>query len=114
MEPPPTLPGDGVVAPTTVNVGDPHGNMGLRGMFAVMGNATSMVIVALVMIYAVIYQFPAMHREAIDRMERLMETERRVAEIERATLIRVVDKNSMVVERLAEEMRLLRESRSMK
>lgn len=86
------------------------GSMGLTGIFATVGNATSMVIIAGLLV-AVLWHVKDAHREGIDTLREMIVSDRSAHKAEREALSKIVDKNSEAMQNLANEVRLSRLSR---
>lgn len=93
--------------------GDMAGSMGLSGIFATVGNATAMVIIAGLLIL-VLWHVKDAHREGIDTLREMIVSDRAAHRLEREALGRIVDKNSEAMLSLANEVRLSRLSRESK
>lgn len=87
-----------------------YGSMGLSGMWGLIGNSTSMLVVAVVL-FVSIYQIHGMHREGMAMMERLHNQEREFNRETQRSQRDVIQKNTDAMGLLAKEIRELRERR---
>lgn len=85
-----------------------YGSLGLKGLWALIGNSTAMVVVA-VLLFVAIFQVRSMHSEGMNLMERLYYGHG--AMLERNT--NAVDKCERAIETLASEIKWLRQHKSL-
>lgn len=90
-------------AETAVNVANAAGSMGLKGIWALVGNSTAMVILAVVLFYTM-HEVQALHREGIATMRDLL-----TGTV--ANQNRVILDNTTAIRDLAHEVQLLRRER---
>lgn len=77
-----------------------NGSMGLRGLWALVGNSTAMVVIAVSMLLAM-YGAWTMHREAMSTMERMNQQNL-------DSMGKVIDRNTNALDALAKEIHALR------
>jgi hypothetical protein len=97
------LPSD-VQAPVTTEAS--AGSMGLRGLWALVGNSTAMCLVA-VIAFLCLFQLQRMHEESIGTLRELHVQERQFNLQALGQLRDVVDKNTGAIDTLAREIRNL-------
>lgn len=80
-----------------------YGSMGLKGLWAQIGNSTAMVVITVVLFIA-IFQVSRMHTEGMEVLQKLHEQEREFNREVHDSLRRVVEKNTIALNKLAEEL----------
>jgi hypothetical protein len=82
----------------------PRGGMGLSGIWALVGNSTAMVIVAVVLFMA-IFQVKAMHNEAMGLFREIHAAEREMNKDNQLEMRRVIEQNTVALKELVIEIR---------
>ena len=102
---PTTIP-DRTDSPVAIAVAG-NGNMGLRGLWALVGNSTAMVVIAVAMLLTM-YAAWSMHQSGMSAMKEMNDRAFEVSQRQADTLTRVVDRNTDALGQLTREIHLLR------
>ena len=87
--------------------GSGRGAMGLSGIWALIGNSTAMVLVA-VLLFAALWQVRTMHNEGMTILQTMYAHQRETDKQTHERLGKIIEGNSAAISKLTDEIRWLR------